>query len=184
MHLMRFADMHSPRNPVCPQVEHDVCNRRFDNLRDHEAETLMENSRYNFFQNFVVRQTPDLMAFALRMLYAMGFSDAQVLAGNASASANANRASSSGRDSGSSRDLSSTGEYIQQTVTRTFGSFGDAFELQETIGNFLGTLVNVTDTMYVLQEIAAEQGLRKQGLERSDDEVHFLLVCDICFRVG
>ena len=32
-------------------------------------------------------------------------------------------------------DIASTGEYIQQTVMRTFKSFGDAFELQETIGN-------------------------------------------------
>jgi len=147
-----------------------VCNSRFDQLRDHQAETLVENSRYNFFQNFVVRQTPDLMAFALRMLYAMGFTDSQVLAGNA---VNKDGTSSKVLGSGSSRDLSSTGEYIQQTVTRTFGSFGDAFELQETIGNFLGTLVNVTDTMYVLQDIATQQGLKKQGLERSDDEVKF-----------
>ncbi len=137
-----------------------MCNRRFDQLRDHQAGTLMEGLRFNFFNNFVVRQTPDLMAFALRMLYAMGFSDAQVLLGNSTAGptgdtggSGANKGGGSGKNkvigTGSSRDLSSTGEYLQQTVTRTFTSFGDAFELQETIGNFMGTLVNVTDTMCV-----------------------------------
>ena len=54
-------------------------------------------------------------------------------------------------------DIASTGEYIQQTVMRTFKSFGDAFELQETIGNFIGTLENVSDLMYTLEDLAAKQ---------------------------
>ena len=35
-------------------------------------------------------------------------------------------------------------------VMRSFKSFGDAFELQEAIGNFVGVLENVSDTMYGL----------------------------------
>ena len=136
---------------------------------------MFQALRFNFFNNFVVRQTPDLMAFALRMLYAMGFSDAQVLAGNARDLPGTSKSESKEKvlGSGSSRDLSSTGEYIQQTVTRTFCSFGDAFELQETIGNFIGTLVNVTDTIYLLRDVAAKQGLKKQGLEKADDSVSY-----------
>ena len=83
--------------------------------------------------------------------------------------------------------ISTMGVYIEQTVMRSFKSFGDAFELQvpseldigmpdrmfdcmfavsgdgmvhlrqEAIGNFLGVLENVTDTMYVLEELAAKQ---------------------------
>ena len=76
---------------------------------------------------------PDLAAFTLRMYYAMA----------ASAAVGA--------------DIASTGEYIQQTVMRTFKSFGDAFELQETMGNFIGTLENVSDLMYALEDLAAKQ---------------------------
>merc|ERR1712166_819336 len=68
----------------------------------------------------------------------------------------------------------STGEYIQQTVMRTFKSFGDAFGLQETIGNFIGTLENVSDLMYVLEDLSEKQ-TNRQGkgsntrLGRSND---------------
>ena len=114
-------------------VEHEVCNNRLDELKGHIEKTQLQSLRFNIFNNFMVRQTPDLAAFTLRMYYAMA----------ASAAVGA--------------DIASTGEYIQQTVMRTFKSFGDAFELQETMGNFIGTLENVSDLMYALEDLAAKQ---------------------------
>ena len=98
----------------------------------------------------MIRQTPDLMSFALRMYYAMTYvTDESV-------------ASSGG-------EISSTGEYVQQTVIRTFKSYGDMFDLQETLGNFTGLLENVTDTMYVLEELSMKQkhNMESTKLERA-----------------
>ena len=92
------------------------------------------------------------MSFALRMYYAMTYvTDESV-------------ASSGG-------EISSTGEYVQQTVIRTFKSYGDMFDLQETLGNFTGLLENVTDTMYVLEELSMKQkqNMESTKLERSND---------------
>jgi ATP-binding cassette subfamily D (ALD) long-chain fatty acid import protein len=131
-------------------VEKEVCDGRLDELSNHVALTLNDSLRFNVFNNFMVRQTPDLAAFSLRMYFAMSMSTAV----------------------GST--IASTGEYIQQTVMRTFKSFGDAFELQETIGNFIGTLENVSDLMYTLEDLSSKQTAR-QGkgsttrLGRSED---------------
>eukprot|EP00924_Labyrinthula_sp_SR-Ha-C_P003233 snap_masked-scaffold_15-processed-gene-3.11-mRNA-1 protein AED:0.06 eAED:0.06 QI:0/0/0/0.5/1/1/2/0/1430 len=120
------------------EVEHAVANKRFDKIRNHFESAQTATLRFNIFNNFTIKQTPDIVAFFLRMMFAKSFhSDKAVLAG----------------DQGSM--LSSQGEYIQQTVMRSFKSFGDAFDLQETIGNFIGTIENVTDFMYTLEELAA-----------------------------
>jgi ABC-type uncharacterized transport system fused permease/ATPase subunit len=129
------------------EVEHEVMKKTFGEVCNHERTTVLETLRFNLFNNFMVRQTPDIMAFALRMYYAMGFvTDSDVM----------------GDGSGGSK-LSSMGEYIQQTVMRSFSSFGDALELQEMLGNFQGVLENVTDAMYVLEDIAKSQEARLQA---------------------
>ena len=45
------------------------------------------------------------------------------------------------------------------------------FDLQETLGNFTGLLENVTDTMYVLEELSMKQkqNMESTKLERSND---------------
>ena len=87
--------------------------KKFKTLMDHISWSQLQNLRFNLFNNFMIRQTPDLMSFALRMYYAMTYvTDESV-------------ASSGG-------EISSTGEYVQQTVIRTFKSYGDMFDLQET----------------------------------------------------
>merc|ERR1711916_150052 len=48
----------------------------------------------------------------------------------------------------------------QQTVMRSFKSFGEAFDLQETIGQFIGTIDLVSDFMYVLEDLAEQQKKR------------------------
>jgi ABC-type uncharacterized transport system fused permease/ATPase subunit len=106
-------------------------------LTKHVQKTQLQSLRFNIFNNFMVRQTPDLAAFSLRMYFAMAV---KVAAGST---------------------IASTGEYIQQTVMRTFKSFGDAFELQETIGNFIGTLENVSDLMYTLEDLSEKQTNRQ-----------------------
>ena len=132
-------------------VEHEVCNNRLDELKDHIQKTQLQSLRFNIFNNFMVRQTPDLAAFSLRMYFALAASTAV------------------------GAEIASTGEYIQQTVMRTFKSFGDAFELQETMGNFIGTLENVSDLMYTLEDLAANQTTHQlntysnSGLGRSSD---------------
>jgi len=134
------------------QVENEVVDEKFKKLSDHISMSQIQNLRFNLFNNFMIRQTPDLMSFALRMYYAMTYvTDASV-------------ASSGG-------DISSTGEYVQQTVLRTFKSYGDMFDLQETLGNFTGLLENVTDTMYVLEELALKQkeSMKSTKLESSND---------------
>ena len=132
------------------EVEKEVCDGRLNELSKHVALTLNDSLRFNVFNNFMVRQTPDLAAFSLRMYFAMSMSTAV----------------------GST--IASTGEYIQQTVMRTFKSFGDAFELQETIGNFIGTLENVSDLMYTLEDLSDKQTARQgkgsnSRLGRSED---------------
>ena len=132
------------------EVEKEVCDGRLNELSKHVALTLKDSLRFNVFNNFMVRQTPDLAAFSLRMYFAMSMSTAV----------------------GST--IASTGEYIQQTVMRTFKSFGDAFELQETIGNFIGTLENVSDLMYTLEDLSDKQTARQgkgsnSRLGRSED---------------
>merc|ERR1712216_769606 len=107
----------------------------------HIKDALLSTLRFNIFNNFTIRQTPDIIAFSLRMFYSMQAfkSDKDVIKADGGAK------------------ISTTGVYIEQTVMRSFKSFGDAFELQEAIGNFIGVLENVTDTMYVLEELAAKQ---------------------------
>ena len=121
------------------EVEKSVCNARFDRLKSHIEASQLESLRFNVANNFIVRQTPDLMAFAFRMWYAVGnfASDASVVS--------------------SGGGITSTGEYIQQTTMRTFRSFGDAFELSETIGNFVGTLESVHDAMLVLEDLSSRE---------------------------
>eukprot|EP00944_MAST-04C_sp_MAST-4C-sp1_P007501 g7501.t1 len=133
-------------------VENEVVDEKFKTLMDHISWSQLQNLRFNLFNNFMIRQTPDLMSFALRMYYAMTYvTDESV-------------ASSGG-------EISSTGEYVQQTVIRTFKSYGDMFDLQETLGNFTGLLENVTDTMYVLEELSMKQkhNMESTKLERSND---------------
>merc|ERR1712195_26456 len=115
------------------------------------SSTQLQTWRFNIFNNFMTRQTPDLAAFSLRMYFALAVQSA------------------------AGADIASTGEYIQQLVMNTFKSFGDAFELQETIGNFMGTLENVSDLMYTLEDLSEKQ-TNRQGkgsntrLTRSTDE--------------
>ncbi|KAH9249815.1 hypothetical protein BASA81_012410 [Batrachochytrium salamandrivorans] len=108
------------------QVEHDICEKRLGKLAEHIESSQIQSLKFNFFSNFSIKQTPDLIAFSLRMAHAM-------------------------RNPG--EEISSQGEYIQQTVMRSFSSFGDAFDLQETLGQFVGVLEQVTDFMYVLQDL-------------------------------
>ena len=80
-------------------VENEVVDEKFKTLMDHISWSQLQNLRFNLFNNFMIRQTPDLMSFALRMYYAMTYvTDESV-------------ASSGG-------EISSTGEYVQQTVIR------------------------------------------------------------------
>jgi len=117
------------------QVEHGIAERRLKDLENHIADSHWQSLKFNFFSNFSIKQTPDLIAFTLRMAYARQFvSDQSVVDG--------------GGD-----QISSRGEYIQQTVMRSFNSFGDAFDLQETLGQFVGVLEQVTDFMYVLEDL-------------------------------
>jgi ABC-type uncharacterized transport system fused permease/ATPase subunit len=131
-------------------VEHEVCNGRLDELKAHVQQTQLQTWRFNIFNNFMTRQTPDLAAFSLRMYFALAVQTAVGV------------------------EIAATGEYIQQLVMNTFKSFGDAFELQETIGNFMGTLENVSDLMYTLEDLSVKQ-TNRQGkgsntrLGRSDD---------------
>ena len=139
-------------------VEHEVVDRRFDQLAKHIRGAQLETFRFNIFNNFTIKQTPDIVAFALRMAYARGYlSDQAVL-----------------DDAGGSR-ISSGGEYIQQTVMRSFRSFGDAFDLQETIGQFIGTLENVTDLMYTLEDLTRDDdhAAREARLVQSSGEIGF-----------
>jgi len=123
------------------EVEHEIVEERFQQLGKHVEVIAGDTLRFNILNNFTIRQTPDIIAFALRMFYSMQAfkSDSDVM-----------KAAGGGK-------ISTMGVYIEQTVMRSFKSFGDAFELQEAIGNFLGVLENVTDTMYVLEELAAKQ---------------------------
>src|SRR5690348_529996 len=59
--------------------------------------------------------------------------------------------------------ISSRGEYLQQTVMRSFKSFGEAFDLQETFGQFVGVLEQVTDLKYVLEDLAQRGEKLKSG---------------------
>jgi len=128
-------------------VEHAVAEGRFAELTKRVKDTQLQTLRFNIFNNFTIKQTPDIVAFALRFFFAQGFlTDASVLQGDGS-------------------KISQYGEYIQQTVMRSFKSFGDAFDLQETIGQFLGVLENVTDFMYVLEDIASKQQQHMIDLE-------------------
>mmetsp|Transcript_10704 Transcript_10704/g.19826 ORF Transcript_10704/g.19826 Transcript_10704/m.19826 type:complete len:411 (+) Transcript_10704:1-1233(+) len=128
-------------------VEHSIAEGRFAAVADHIKESQIATARFNAFNNFTLKQTPDIVAFALRMFYAEGFiSDDTVVAGGGS-------------------DISQLGEYIQQTVMRSFKSFGDAFDLQETIGQFFGVLENVTDLAYVLEDVAAQQQKHRAATE-------------------
>ena len=129
-------------------VEKDVVNERFQHLGDHIASSQAQNLRFNLFNNFMIKQTPDLMSFLLRMYYAMTFVSNESVAA-------------------SGGSISSTGEYIQQTVIRTFKSYGDMFDLQETLGNFMGILESVTDAMYVLEDL-----VKKQTIDGSSFEDH------------
>jgi len=117
-------------------VEHSIAERRLGDLEKHIANAHLQSLRFNFFSNFSIKQTPDLIAFSLRMLYATQFADDDSVV----------------KDGGG--DISSRGEYIQQTVMRSFHSFGEAFDLQETLGQFVGVLENVTDFMYVLEDLS------------------------------
>eukprot|EP00942_MAST-04A_sp_MAST-4A-sp1_P002841 g2841.t1 len=135
------------------QVENEVVDEKFKKLKEHISMSQIQNLRFNLFNNFMIRQTPDLMSFALRMYYAMTFVTDKSVAN-------------------SGGEISSTGEYVQQTVIRTFKSYGDMFDLQETLGNFTGLLENVTDTMYVLEELAMKQkqNMKSTKLESSNDD--------------
>eukprot|EP00501_MAST-03F_sp_TOSAG23-6_P001687 GSMAST32.ASY1.ANO1.1758.1 assembled CDS len=73
------------------------------------------------------------------------------------------------------------GEYIQQTVLRSFKSFGDVFELQELIGKFFGVLENVTDLMYVLEDLSNVDKFHVQCIQSSDNdeiELNNSTICD------
>jgi ABC-type uncharacterized transport system fused permease/ATPase subunit len=140
------------------EVEHEIVEERFKQLSAHVQSMHGDTLRFNILNNFTIRQTPDIIAFALRMFYSMNAfkSDKDVV-----------NAAGGGR-------ISTMGVYIEQTVIRSFKSFGDAFELQEAIGNFIGVLENVTDTMYVLEELAAKHGAKSASLKKSSDgEVSF-----------
>merc|ERR1719223_1902771 len=52
-------------------VEHEVCDGRLNELTKHVQKTQLQSLRFNIFNNFMVRQTPDLAAFSLRMYFAM-----------------------------------------------------------------------------------------------------------------
>jgi len=131
-------------------VEREIADGRLEDLSEHIRESQILNFRFQLFQNFSIKQTPDLVAFALRMLFAQGFStDESVLQGDGSS-------------------ISATGEYIQQVVMTAFKSFGDAFDLAEQLGQFAGTLENVTDFLYVLQDLA-EKRESKGELKASED---------------
>lgn len=139
------------------QVEHTIANRRLSDLENHIADSHYQTLKFNFFSNFSIKQTPDLIAFALRMAYASSFvSDDSVV---------------SGGDDG----IASRGEYIQQTVMRSFGSFGEAFDLQETLGQFVGVLEQVTDFMYVLEDLQQRRRLEDSGrlLSAQNGEIAF-----------
>ncbi len=126
-------------------VEHEIAEKRYAALEKHINETQWQTFRFNIFNNFSIKQMPDLVAFYMRMYFAEHFgSDSAVM-----------------KDGGSV--LANQGEYIQQTVMRSFRSFGEAFDLQETIGQFFGVLENVTDFMYVLEEIVEDQNHKEAG---------------------
>eukprot|EP00512_Aurantiochytrium_limacinum_P013995 CAMPEP_0171572062 /NCGR_PEP_ID=MMETSP0961-20121227/3878_1 /TAXON_ID=87120 /ORGANISM="Aurantiochytrium limacinum, Strain ATCCMYA-1381" /LENGTH=1321 /DNA_ID=CAMNT_0012126795 /DNA_START=328 /DNA_END=4290 /DNA_ORIENTATION=+ len=136
-------------------VEHEIANGRLEDLAQHIKQTQLLNFRFQLFQNFSIKQTPDLVAFALRMLFAQGYtSDDAVLRGDASS-------------------ISSIGEYIQQIVMATFKSFGDAFDLAEQLGQFVGTLENVTDFYYVLQDLATQRVQQGELRPSEDGSIEF-----------
>jgi ABC-type uncharacterized transport system fused permease/ATPase subunit len=138
-------------------VEHGIAEKRLKDLENHIADSHLQSLKFNFFSNFSIKQTPDLIAFTLRMAYARQFvSDESVVGG--------------GGD-----QISSRGEYIQQTVMRSFSSFGDAFDLQETLGQFVGVLEQVTDFMYVLEDLQKRRLEEDSGrvLPSLNDEISF-----------
>ena len=138
-------------------VELGIANKRLKDLENHISGSHLQSLKFNFFSNFSIKQTPDLIAFALRMAYAQQFvSDDSVVQG------------------GGDR-ISSNGEYIQQTVMRSFSSFGDAFDLQETLGQFVGVLEQVTDFMYVLEDLQKRRQEEDSGrlLPSENGEIEF-----------
>ncbi|GBG25510.1 ABC transporter ATP-binding protein [Hondaea fermentalgiana] len=136
-------------------VEREIADGRLDDLAAHIKQSQILNFRFQLFQNFSIKQTPDLVAFALRMLFAQGFhSDDSVLRGDGSY-------------------ISSMGEYIQQIVMATFKSFGDAFDLAEQLGQFVGTLENVTDFYYVLQELSTQHVTQGELRSSEDGSIEF-----------
>ena len=54
-------------------VEKAVVNERFHKLAKHVVKSQKQNLRFNLFNNFMIKQTPDLMSFVLRMYYAMTY---------------------------------------------------------------------------------------------------------------
>jgi len=56
-------------------VEHSIADKSLIDLEKHIAFTHEQSLRFNFFSNFSLKQTPDIIAFALRMLYATQFAD-------------------------------------------------------------------------------------------------------------
>jgi len=139
------------------EVEHEVADGRWNKVAEHIRNAQVETLRFNIFNNFTIKQTPDIVAFALRMLYAQGYLNDQAVL----------------TDGGGK--VTSGGEYIQQTVMRSFRSFGEAFDLQETIGQFVGTLENVTDLMYTLEDISSQHDntARNPSLIASDGDIVF-----------
>lgn len=139
------------------EVEKEIANNRLKQLENHIEGTYWKTLRFNIFNNFSIKQMPDIVAFYLRMQYALMYqNDASVM-----------------KDGG--MDLSQNGEYIQQTVMRSFKSFGDAFDLQETIAQFYGVLDNVTDLLYVLEDLTNENNLEEKKINKgkviaSDDD--------------
>jgi hypothetical protein len=125
-------------------------------LHAHVELMAYDTLKFNIFNNFTIRQTPDIIAFSLRMFYSLSAfkSNTDVLKGGGA-------------------KISTMGVYIEQTVMRSFRSFGDAFELQEAIGNFIGVLENVTDTMYVLEDLARKQKSQVSLQPSTDGSITF-----------
>ena len=53
------------------QVEHEIVEERFQQLGKHVEVIAGDTLRFNILNNFTIRQTPDIIAFALRMFYSM-----------------------------------------------------------------------------------------------------------------
>jgi len=137
-------------------VEKRIVDERFEQLHAHVELMAYDTLKFNIFNNFTIRQTPDIIAFSLRMFYSLSAfkSNTDVLKGGGA-------------------KISTMGVYIEQTVMRSFRSFGDAFELQEAIGNFIGVLENVTDTMYVLEDLARKQKSQVSLQPSTDGSITF-----------